>query len=89
MYARISAFLVAFALVLAGAATAQERYGALRGTVLDQQGQPVPGVTVTITNSTTGAARTYVTDGNGEYSAPDLNPGRYTVVFELTGFSKV
>ena len=89
MHARISAFLVAFALVVTGAATAQERFGTLRGTVTDQQGQPVPGVSVVMTNALSGEPRTYVTDGNGQYYAQDLNPGRYTVAFELSGFSRV
>ena len=43
MYARISAFLVACALVLTGLASAQERFGALTGRVTDQQGQPSRG----------------------------------------------
>ena len=89
MYARISAFLVAIALVLNGVATAQERFGTLRGTVTDQTGQPVPGVSVVITNAVTGEPRTYVTDGSGQYMAQDLNPGRYTIAFELSGFSRV
>jgi hypothetical protein len=70
-------------------AAAQERFGTLQGTVTDQQGIAVPGVTVTITNTVSGENRTYVTDGNGQYVAPDLNPGRYNVTFELTGFSRV
>ncbi len=89
MYARISALLVAFALAVTGLATAQERYGMLRGTVTDEQGAAVPGVTVNVTNVETGAVRTLVTDSSGVYSIPDLNPGRYTVSFELSGFSKV
>src|SRR4030095_874521 len=89
MVARIGAFLVAFALVTAGAATAQERYGTLTGAVTDQQGQPVPGVAVTITNTVTGEARTHVTDSTGHYLAADLNPGRYKVEFVLTGFARV
>ena len=89
MYARISAAFVAVALVLTGLASAQERFGTLRGTVVDQQGAAVPGVTVTITNTVTGEARDYVTDADGQYLAPDLNPGRYSVAFALTGFSRV
>jgi carboxypeptidase family protein/TonB-dependent receptor-like protein len=89
MYARISAALVVVALVMTGLASAQERFGTLRGTVEDQQGAAVPGVTVTITNTVTGEVRTYVTDGSGQYVAPDLNPGRYTVAFELSGFARV
>src|SRR5687768_12559146 len=89
MYARISAALVAVALVMTGLASAQERFGTLRGTVLDQQGAAVPGVTVTITNAVTGESRDYVTDANGQYLAQDLNPGRYNVAFELSGFARV
>jgi hypothetical protein len=89
MYARISALLVALTLALTGLATAQERFGQLTGRVTDQQGATVPGVTVTVTNTASGEVRTFVTDANGMWNAPDLNPGRYTVAFELSGFSKV
>jgi hypothetical protein len=78
-----------FVLALTGLANAQERFGTLTGKVTDQQGVPVPGVTVTITNTTTGEPRTWVSDAEGAYYASDLNPGRYTVRFELQGFSKV
>jgi hypothetical protein len=89
MYARTTAFLIVCALVMTGIATAQERFGTLRGTVTDQQGQPVPGVTVVVTNAVSGEPRTYATDVNGQYIAPDLNPGRYNVAFELSGFARV
>ncbi len=89
MYARISAFLLVFALAVTGVAQAQERFGSLSGTVTDQQGAAIPGVTVTITNIQSGDARLFVTDANGQYVALDLNPGRYTVSFELPGFAKV
>ena len=89
MYARISAFLAVLALALGGAVTAQERFGTLTGRAIDQQGAAVPGVTVTVTNTQTGEVRTFVTDGNGQYIAADLNPGRYTVSFELSGFARV
>jgi hypothetical protein len=80
---------VACALVFTGLASAQERFGALTGRVTDQQGQAIPGVTVVATNTQSGEVRTFVTDANGQFSAPDLVPGRYNVRFELTGFSKV
>ncbi len=89
MYARMSAFLLACALVFTGLASAQERFGGLTGRVTDQQGAAIPGVTVVATNTQTGAVRTFVTDTNGQFQAPDLVPGRYNVRFELTGFSKV
>jgi len=89
MYARISALLVAITLAVTGLAVAQERFGSLQGRATDQQGAAVPGVTVTLTNTATGENRVLVTDGNGMWLAPDLVPGRYTVSYELTGFSKV
>jgi hypothetical protein len=89
MYARISALLVACALVPGGLASAQERFGTLTGQVMDAQGGAVPGVSVVATNVQTGEAREFVTDGNGRYIAPDLVPGRYTVRFSLSGFAPV
>ena len=89
MHRRMSAVFVALILAIAVIVEAQERFGTLTGRVTDQQGATVPGVTVVITNPQSGEVRTFVTDGNGQFIAPDLNPGRYTVAFELSGFSKV
>src|SRR5436190_7516483 len=49
----------------------------------------VPAATVTLTHTGTGRSRTVVTDASGEYTAPSLQTGKYTVVAELTGFKKV
>ena len=46
----------------------------------------MPGATVTLTNQGTGLMRTIVTDNAGEYTAPSLPTGKYTVVAELPGF---
>jgi len=87
MYARITGFLLAFVLAVTGLATAQERFGALTGKVTDQQGAVVPGVTITTTNTQTGEARVFVTGADGTFRALDLVPGRYSVKFELSGFT--
>jgi hypothetical protein len=84
MYARISAFLVAFALAVTGLASAQETTGSLAGQVNDPQGLAVPGATVTVTGPQ--GARTFVTDAEGRWVAPFLTPGQYTVRIELQGF---
>src|SRR5262245_46144168 len=89
MYARMSAVLVALAIAVTGVASAQERFGGLTGKVTDQQGSAVPGVTVVTTNLQSGEVRNFVTDGEGMYQIPDLVPGRYTVKFELSGFTTV
>jgi hypothetical protein len=89
MQARISALLLAFVLALTGLAAAQETTGAITGRITDTQSLAVPGATITVTNIQTGAARTFVADSDGRYTAANLQPGRYKVVFELAGFSKV
>ena len=92
MHMRVRLLVVCLlALFMGGAqyAGAQERFGSLTGTVTDQQGGAMPGVTVVITNATSGESRTFVTDSNGKYNAPDLQPGRYRVAFELQGFNRI
>ncbi|MFI5076919.1 MAG: carboxypeptidase regulatory-like domain-containing protein, partial [Vicinamibacteria bacterium] len=90
MQKRFVAFLIAV-LVAAGAgvATAQERFGGLTGIVTDATGAVLPGATVTITSKNTGASRTIVTSSDGLYNVPDLDPGKYAMVVELSGFAKV
>jgi carboxypeptidase family protein len=60
--------------------------GALRGTVVDPKGAVVPGVTVTLTNITTGRAQVTTTDTNGLYGFSLLSPGTYEVDFSAQGF---
>ena len=59
----------------------------INGRVLDQGDAVLPGVTVTATNTATSVARTTVTNGEGVYSMPGLDPGVYGVKTELTGFA--
>ena len=81
------AFLVLAGLVCAGPALAQEQTGDLAGTVRDNGGQPLPGVTVTV--SGLGAPRVQVTDGQGAFRFLNLSPGTYALTAELQGFSKL
>ncbi|MDX1644094.1 MAG: carboxypeptidase-like regulatory domain-containing protein, partial [Thermoanaerobaculia bacterium] len=74
------------ALATAGIASAQQ-FGALYGVVTDENGQPLPGVTVTLEGM--GAPRVTVTDEVGRYRFPGLDPGSYYVKAELDGFSTV
>ena len=60
--------------------------GALRGTVVDPNGAVVPGVSVTLTNTTTGQAQVTTTDTNGLYGFSLLYPGTYEVEFSAQGF---
>src|SRR4029450_5981959 len=52
------------------------------------QGGVVPGVTVTITSTSSQQTRSTVTDGSGFYTFPNLQSGRYDISAELQGFKK-
>jgi hypothetical protein len=61
--------------------------GDVRGTVLDVDGSPLPGVTVTVESDVLlGGSRSMVTGVNGGYSFTGLPLGRYTVVAQMSGF---
>jgi len=66
----------------------QQSFGNLSGTVTDPTGAVVPGVAVTVTNAATHRVFNTRTGGDGTYRATDLDPGRYSVAFEKTGFSR-
>jgi outer membrane receptor protein involved in Fe transport len=56
------------------------------GAVTDQSGGVVAGATVTVLDVQRGISRTLTTDAAGEYNAPNLTPGSYTVRAESKGF---
>lgn len=61
--------------------------GAIGGTVTDESGAVMPGVTLTLVSpGMIGSGQTTVSDGNGAYLFPRLVPGRYSVKAELEGF---
>ncbi len=82
----LGVFLFALAILAVGIARAQERFSNLAGTVVDQTGAVLPGVTVTVTNNETQRSTVAVTNADGAYSVRGLEPGRYTVRFDLSGF---
>src|SRR6058998_1404301 len=70
-------------------ARAQVAQAELRGTVLDESGAALPGVTVTATHVDTGTSRTTVSTATGAFLMPALPVGTYRVKVELTGFSTI
>ncbi len=81
-------FLVGLALLAAVMpAAAQLTESRISGKVTDASAAVLPGVTVTVTSTTTGAARTAVSDAGGAFTVTNLGPGTYTVLFSLDGFS--
>jgi hypothetical protein len=79
----LSVFIIA--VILATPLAAQETTGAIAGRIVDAQGLPVPGVTVTATGAQ--GSKGAVTDSDGRFTVPFLVPGDYSVHAELLGFS--
>jgi hypothetical protein len=81
--------LLVFLLSLGAAAevAAQAGDASLRGTVTDDQGLSLPGVTVTATSPALLAPRVTVTDAAGQYRVINLPPGTYVLSAELAGFA--
>ena len=77
--------IVLFALV--SPAFAQRLTGSIQGTVRDETGDPLPGVTVEISSpALIGGIKSMVTPANGTFHFPALPPGTYLVRFTMTGF---
>jgi hypothetical protein len=74
------------ALALAAGASAQSTTGTISGRVIDTQGLPVPGATVTATSPNLQGTRAAVTSENGDYILTLLPSGPYTIRVELSGF---
>src|SRR5262245_65276653 len=74
------------ALLLSGSLSAQTVTGTMSGTVVDQQGQVVPGATVTIVNEATTDTRTAVSAAAGDFLVTNLQPGQYTLRIALQSF---
>lgn len=74
-------------LISASIASAQSTGSAtLRGSVRDPQGAVVPGATVTLINEATKDERKASTSDSGIYVFSAVNPGRYTIKVEGSGF---
>jgi hypothetical protein len=76
--------------VLAAASvTAQDFRGRISGTVTDNTGAVLPGVTVTATSPALIQPQVQVTGADGTYRMIALPPGVYTLSFELPGFQSL
>ncbi len=73
--------------LMTGPSSAQLQTGNLYGTVTDNQGQSLPGATVTITGN--GPPQVQVTNAQGQFRFLGLTPGGYQLTAALDGFSTV
>src|SRR5512136_2008065 len=82
--------LVLVFLLASGLAISQSREtGAITGKVADEQGTPLPGVSLTLSGEKLMGSRVSVSEPNGTFRFPALPPGTYSLKAELPGFGPV
>jgi hypothetical protein len=86
MYRLRNVSVVVFSLLLTGTLAWAQATAELAGTVNDESGAVLPGVTVTATQTDTGFTRSVVTDGSGSWIMPNLPTGPYRLEVSLQGF---
>src|SRR6185369_16375892 len=87
---RVMPFVVLCLLAaMATAAHGQILTGRIIGSIKDDSGGILPGVSVVLTSATAlpGGSKTVVTDDKGEYRFTELTPGTYTLGATLQGFN--
>lgn len=77
------------ALALAVPVFAQVSTGVIEVAIQDEDGLPLPGVTLRVENTETGADRAAVSQGGGQTVFQALTPGSYRVEANLDGFAAV
>jgi len=86
LFRRCASVLVVWASLIAVASAQAVSTATLGGTVKDDGGGVLPGVTVTATQTATGQVRTTVTNDTGDYTLTALPVGPYRIEFTLQGF---
>lgn len=81
VYLFICIFIILFSMVFG-----QQQYGNLRGTVTDTEGEPLPGVNITLASEEFGN-RSIITTQQGIFRFLNITPGFYTLKCELHGFN--
>jgi hypothetical protein len=89
MFTRAPVLVLLLAVLAPPDAQAQTGNGTLRGSIKDEQGATLPGVTVTATSPALLAPAVAVTEVSGTYRLINLPPGTYTITAELPGFAVV
>ena len=67
-------------------AAAQAVTGTISGTIVDQQGQVIPGATIAVVSESTTDSRPAVSDDRGNFQVTNLQPGTYTVRVTMDNF---
>ena len=86
-YKKLSLFCLSAMLSVAAVAVTdsnEANLGTMRGRIVDNSNQVLPGATVMIESLHTGV----VSDANGFYTIPNLKPGVYTVKVSYVGYQR-
>ncbi len=67
-------------------AQSQATTGVIEGTVTDESGATLPGVTITLVNTASNIERELVTSARGRFRAVQLPVGPYKLTAEMEGF---
>lgn len=90
MRTRYTILTALFLLLITTFAYAQRITGSIKGDVTDEEGGPLPGVTVTLeSEALIGGPQVVTTSADGGYRFPALPPGLYSITFELAGFQTI
>jgi hypothetical protein len=89
MRGKFIALLAALVMMAASSASAQINTGQISGRATDSSGAVLPGVVVTLTGPTLLEPQTAITAETGTFQFVGLQPGTYTVRYELSGFKSV
>ncbi|MEW5900037.1 MAG: TonB-dependent receptor, partial [Acidobacteriota bacterium] len=77
--------LLLFALPICG----QRQTGTIAGKVVDKEGRPLPGATVSVSGLSLMGITSYITSDTGLFRFPSLPPGEYELRAEMPGFKTI
>src|SRR6266478_7358743 len=83
------AFVLVFACLTGMAICRADELAAVTGLVTDPNGRSVPDVNVLITNLSTNVVSRTVTNDQGIYRVPSLQPGIYRMTIDKDGFKSI
>ncbi len=82
----LTVLAILLATLLAGSLLAQSSLGSLSGSITDTSGAVVPGVKITAKETSSGTVYNTVSNGDGQYTIPNVRIGSYEITAEFSGF---
>jgi hypothetical protein len=87
MLKKVVRIMAAVVLLVCGFSAAAQTMAQFSGRVTDPQGAIIQGAEVRVVNQATGIERRMVTNNEGLYTVPFLNPGMYQIFVQANGFT--